>query len=222
MSLLNAWVMDRHAFIGVDTRSRREDGVEFPASKLFVVAQAGTVLAFSGSINFGIGCFCGAAMGAGGFDDIADGLTEKLTFAFNATMGRVETLAAMPADSPAAQQTVLVCGYSKRAGRLVGLHTQGGPLGWSEPLDIRGRVVLDMCMFDPGETPAQAMVNRARQIGGAEAMRELLASQVQRATAHPERLGEGGFVGGNGIVAELRALGEGHSEIKVRDMGPLQ
>jgi hypothetical protein len=117
MSIVNVWVEDRQALVGVDTEGQGLDGQRRQGlSKVLALPAAGAVCAGRGNLLY-LNAVFGACLASGfDFDELGDHLVEIAADVFERVL---PLLSAAGATDPEVQELVLV-GWSARAQRMQG------------------------------------------------------------------------------------------------------
>jgi hypothetical protein len=124
MSLLNVWLSQDKALIGVDTKGMSGDGKQsVEVSKIFPLVHANVILAGRGYMPF-LGIVSSALHSIGGnFDAIVERLPEVLPAAFRAFATEMTKGGYDPKSDgiDLHRQDVMLVGWSPKRGRMVGM-----------------------------------------------------------------------------------------------------
>lgn len=119
MTILNAWVEPERALIGLDTQYAAQGGSAQHISKLMPLVHMSAALGCSGSAFFMQTLFMLCQVSGSEFDELVDALPQLLKYSserITEVAERLGVAATMPLDG----QSVVIVGWSARAGRMIG------------------------------------------------------------------------------------------------------
>ncbi len=119
MSIVNVWMRQKYALVGVDSIAIGPEGEATEVSKLLPLAHAGAILASTGTYMFANLFFSTLHYSGLDLDGMVDRIPDFLPLVYRETLQRAEQWGVRFLGSPE-QQSCLIVGWSKSKGRMIG------------------------------------------------------------------------------------------------------
>jgi hypothetical protein len=119
LTIINAFIAHDHALVGVDSECRGDDGKIHPVAKMLPIVHMNAVLAVAGNLLYANKLMSTIHLLSADFDELLADMPKLLRAALAMTKTQGD-LSGVKFQKDPAGETVVVAGFSPKAGRVIG------------------------------------------------------------------------------------------------------